>query len=408
MSSKVILPPPALSINNISAHIRSSSSAPAFGIPTYSHRVLRIRSRTAPNPRTQSMEVNVSLNDGTSEDSEEGGQLDLKQVTMAQIHGHVSARRAIPDFRDDSPSRSEIEDPVVYRKVPPTSEGGGGRETRSIRPSHKTASIYPSLSTSSAESTNIPSLPYLVASTLSLSHLGVSQESLAANETGRPVLIPSSCDTSSSRTVQPKLRNHLHDIPPFHRTSVVPFHRAQNHNLSIDSSSAPSLSSLLSHPQPLSRPRPRPDETPAAERLKRLYLCPWESKEPGICDSKPPFHTVVDLQMEQKESNGARPGGRAEKKRSLRERFSTSHRVSGRRRAQGEMEINEKSYGGSTVVEVGQDLADLIKGGQKHKGGRTVDWVYLLKLGFLTLFSLAFMIDLVILNVRVLVTEDWE
>ncbi|GAA5979663.1 hypothetical protein JCM5350_003802 [Sporobolomyces pararoseus] len=398
--------PPTLSIKVPTSQTRSSS--PAFGkISTYSHRLPTSgRSRRSRPGAIREVKESCVVSEEELESEEVGA--DLEEVTKAQITKPLPTRRRTPihiiSFGVQPPSpfqpTQSIEDPVLYRKVPPeVTRGGESLSTQSIKQQRRTASVH---SISSTASTSDPSLPYLRPTSVPLSHANVSQDSLVDNSPlrSRPQLsdTSSSADTSSSRTIRPSHAAPLHrpnNLPsnlPLHPISLAPVPRRTPPDYSTTLTTIP------------------PDQTPAAERLKRLYLCPWESKDPEIIDVQNGRHTSIGT------GSGGRGGHESkvvavteQRKGKFRERFSIAVDRAGRRANERVEQLQEKSQPpfsseDTTVVEIVTEDREESLGG-KNKKERNV---YLVKLAFITLLSLALLIDLVVLNVKMLIREDWE
>ncbi|GAA5950557.1 hypothetical protein JCM3765_000528 [Sporobolomyces pararoseus] len=407
--------PPLLSIEVPSSQARSSS--PAFGkISTYSHRLPKtVRSHHTKAGVTKGIE-------GPHMDSEEEDDVgaDLERVAKAQITKPLPARRRTPihviSFGVQPPSplkpSRSIEDPVIYRKVPPGSTQGGSLSIQSIKQQRRTASIY---STCSTVSNSDPSLPYLRPISVSLSHANVSQDSLSENSAPpRPLSeISSSTDTSSSRTIRPALpppASRPVNLPsnlPLYPISLAPVPQRIPPNYSVSSNTSSHSRSLSHSRTPAST---QPDETPAAERLKRLYLCPWESKDPQPTDTRAAQHTSIVVRHGGREEHENKVVVREDQRKgSFRERFSIAVDRAGRMKSEKVEQMGEKSdlapsNEATTVVEViSEDREESSRAGTRKERS-----LYFVKLGFITLLSLALMIDLVVINVKVFTREDWE
>jgi len=141
--------------------------------------------------------------------------------------------------------------------------------------------------------------------------------------------------------------------------------------------------------------------------LKRLYLCPWESKEPGGSEAVPAEYTSIDVDVRRR--GRIAESGSERRKRSLRERVSKSY-GSKERKVEKLENINEKIRvdsmdEGTTVVELARQGGEIAQMAGRNNEQRKM---YFLKLCFLTLLSIALMIDLVVINVKIFSREDWE
>ncbi|GAA5844948.1 hypothetical protein JCM3766R1_000341 [Sporobolomyces carnicolor] len=146
------------------------------------------------------------------------------------------------------------------------------------------------------------------------------------------------------------------------------------------------------------------DQTVAAERLKRLYLCPWESNEPRIA-GKPirGQHTSIDFAVGRPNAACVDVGkGSRHKKQWAPSMLSGDHGAE-----LGQVDAIDEKFRGLAEVD-SKEAASLTT--SERADGRHHDRPisYFVKLAIVTALGLALMIDLVVLNVKVLSTEDWE
>ncbi|GAA5824117.1 hypothetical protein JCM5353_006149 [Sporobolomyces roseus] len=364
MSTTITRPSPCLTIYIPSTKNRPSPT-PAFGvISTYSHRIPRPRASHSHSAKEKEMEPRDSLETMTSD--EEDGPFELEKVTVAQVSKPLppTSSRRTPvheiSLGIEPPTPSNYpspEDPVVYRKTPRDEN----LLDKSIKHQRRTASIYSTTS----------ELPHLnTSSSISLSHTNVSSESLV----DRPPTSILSYDTHSSRTIRPSPPRPLAE-PPVYSNTVI-------RDTTV-----------------------RPDQTAAAERLKRLYLCPWESKSPSSSRSHSDAqtssitnarHTTVVIGQAEEDTT--------RRKMSLKEKsIGANSAKEGRRDLTEEKRLPVSTLEGSTVVHGDEPV-------EKEERRRLIRKrnLYFLKLTVLTLLIMALMIDLVVLNVKIFSREDWE
>ncbi|GAA6014597.1 hypothetical protein JCM11491_000164 [Sporobolomyces phaffii] len=154
----------------------------------------------------------------------------------------------------------------------------------------------------------------------------------------------------------------------------------------------------------VSIPQPSPTRQMSFERL---YLCPWESNEPPATAVR--ARATLDVRSAAKggeapiavlEGGGKRTVGPGES------------------RSGGFGYKQEKRYGAdrpnseaatTVVVEFPRSgKAEQEVGEQERREATRARNSYLVKLGIVTLLSIALMVDLVVINVRLFTREDWE
>ncbi|GAA5939368.1 uncharacterized protein JCM15063_004500 [Sporobolomyces koalae] len=354
MYTEGVRPPPSLTVVVPMAQTRAA--CPSFGIiPTYSHRIPPTRPR--PSGRVQQ-----SIHGGGFDDEDP---FDLEEITLARIRRSIPARahRHTPVLRisfDGEGSATSIEDPVVYRNPiasVPLPEG------RSVTQAQRTSSVYSVSASSSKSSISPTSYPAARPS----SSARTAQESLvdAVWHPSAPSDSPSSDHTHSSRTARPS----RHPLP----YSVT----AQNPFESVSTGCPDRLGSELG--RSLVVP---PNQTQAAERLKRLYLCPWEEVAQG---SNVPHIVPVTTLTRQPQTKGS----------TLKERI----------RSIGTSKQESIPAVGLPFSEKPSLVGTLNESNFVDKRDQVC---YFFKLALVTVLVLALMIDLVILNVKVLLREDWQ
>ncbi|GAA6061486.1 hypothetical protein JCM10212_002565 [Sporobolomyces blumeae] len=384
MPSTIARPPPCLTINVPSTHARSSS-APAFGIiSTYSQRVPPLRpARRDRHAIYQDAKCRSEATIGSADDDDELE--DLEKIAVAQVSlGDDSIsrppQRSTPvhhislGLEPPTPSKGieDPSDPIVYRKPRPL-PWIQTRATALTKQERRTASIY-----SVSSSTNDLTLAYLRPASLSLSHANVSQESLVVltspqprryeGERGQGAL--SIDDTSSGPSAKVETTPAL----------------GVSRTARIDDPGSTSASEALPSDGSPSVVRPRPDETEAAQRLQRLYLCPWETTSERVDLSRVghrrrPSHTIVEVKQPKFDSL----------RRTLEAKSACD--VS--------KVVTEKGEGSPSDHR--DDSIDGLVGSWVPR-----DWSRIVKTGLLIVLILALSVDLLILNIRVFGKDDWE
>ncbi|GAA5874349.1 hypothetical protein JCM16303_005822 [Sporobolomyces ruberrimus] len=406
MPANRVQPPPALCLDVPESQLRSPSAAPAFGISTYSNRVPRSRPRPKPSPPRQP-ETTRNRSGSQSSGELEGPfalvqqeeQGELEAIASAQVwkprpqRARASLRQVLFDDDQpvDPPDSHPTEDPVISRKTALIS-----KKDRSIKQQRRTASIY-SISSSSVSSLSTRDPTSDQPNTLLPSLLPYSYG-------------PSSLSDSSIRQIRPSnIPSHL-PLQSIYASPLQSQHNPPTYSTSPTSPPSPTLTRM----EPIERTRQvPPDQTAAAERLKRLYLCPWETKPPPPSHSRP-----ARLHWGAHGSIGIDAGHRVDGERIKGHGSHTSRgpvKVSKNDRVDGKVGeapgLNEKadvfqSRNDGTVVEVPLEWSRPISDEEREKRHRARNW-YLLKLSFLTLLGLVLFADLVILNVKIFIKEDW-
>ncbi|GAA5878228.1 hypothetical protein JCM1840_004042 [Sporobolomyces johnsonii] len=273
-------PPPCLSvyIPGASGHSHTrSSSAPAFGIiSTYSQRVPRSRSALAkvpPADQTRKQEEgrpSMSSSDGSEDDFE------LEKVTVAQVSSQPRLKpvNISLGLQPPTPDVHSLPTPEPAQRRHAHSDDAS---TRSLKQQRRTASIYSNTSVV-GDPTSRPNSAYLSSDGGLFSHSNLSAESLALpapqpvdSSSGTFSSPPSVSASRPSPSIAPSYRSDAgHSAPP----SLAP------------SSSTTSLVPVPAAPLPAYSARQALGEGPsgrpetAADRLKRLYLCPWDAVSP--------------------------------------------------------------------------------------------------------------------------------
>ncbi|GAA5896837.1 hypothetical protein JCM8208_007104 [Rhodotorula glutinis] len=280
----------------VSGRQARTTTSPAFGrIPTFSHRLPRKRVSTTCTATMPMHERDEGSDDEQSDASDVDGELEA--IAAAQVSQRAMARlRTRPPAAvvDIQPPTPDVEHVVLAAAAPgvvaPVARPrlAGPSSLASLKQSRRTASIY-SASSSVGVVGMAPSVHGQPRQQVYLrpdlsGHSGLSLDQLSREATCEALVDGlMSDDTARRRGAEASVVVQMHQLPSTSSLALGP----------PPSSDSPPQSHLFSlplhsstHTLPPSYPSvaiPRaavePRETPA-ERLKRLYLCPWEALSP--------------------------------------------------------------------------------------------------------------------------------
>ncbi|GAA5958071.1 hypothetical protein JCM21900_003577 [Sporobolomyces salmonicolor] len=355
-------PPPCLSvyIPGRSRHCHSrSSSAPAFGIiSTYSQRVPRSRSALAKAPSANQTRKQEQGRTSMSSSDESESDFELDQVTVAQVSSQPRLKpvNISLGIQPPTPNAHSLPAPEPARHRNPPSDDAS---TRSLKQQRRTASIYSNKSAVD-DPTYRPNSAYLSSDAGTFfSHSNFSAESLAL-----PALQPVD---SSGGTFAPASMSSSRPSP-----SVAPSYRPDaGHSAPISLAPLSAIPSLVPVPAAAlpaysaraalgDGPSGRPETE--ADRMKRLYLCPWDAVSPRSY---------------------------------LRERSSSASRPREHERARDPEKGVSADCHAESVVQGGRSSAQM-------------DRVRIIRNLGLLLGAAVLVADLIVLNVRSFRREDWE
>lgn len=269
------LPPPCLTIRVPGSSHSRTHSTPAFGkISTYSHRVGPRRppvqrpqtSAVAPRPRTRSDPLDT-ISHPYPDDSEEerldespfGDNFsDSSDLDVAHV---LKARRAC------APSHPHNHSTINLGIEPPTPDlSRAGTDITALKHSRRTASIY-----SSSDVATLPSLPPSPTGT----YISVSLANFGSSNNSSLAIAPFSISDAGSSRIANSLASRSSSSLEVHAVRTLSRQSTRSNVIPPAYERQDSTNRTVLGEGPGGR-----RETPA-DRLKRLYLCPWETLSPN-------------------------------------------------------------------------------------------------------------------------------